>query len=100
MVRSAANARRPSSVRANSNAARSKLCLLPIALIALRRQLAAGEESPDRHGGERQRDQHIVAGKREAKEPPRRLVAAHDIDRLQLLEQVAAAAEVGFAAAG
>ena len=50
--------------------------------------------------GERERDQHVVSRERQAEERPRRLVAARDVDRLQLLEQVARSAEVGRAAAG
>ena len=44
---------------------------------------------PCRDGGERERDERVVAGKRQAKKPPGRLVAAHHRDRLQLGEQPA-----------
>ena len=36
---------------------------------------------------QRQRDQYIITGERKAEKAPGRLVAAHDMDRLQLIEQ-------------
>ena len=49
---------------------------------------------PGRDGGERDRDDHVVAGEREPEEAPGRLVAAHHRDRLQLVEEAAGGAEI------
>ena len=46
---------------------------------------------------EKERDQHIVTGERDAQETPRRLVAAHNRRRLNLLEQAAAYRRTGRA---
>ena len=43
----------------------------------------------------RERDQHVVAGEREAEKAPRRLVAAHHADRIQLVEDRALGVEIG-----
>src|SRR5258708_29352768 len=49
---------------------------------------------PGRDGGERERDDHVVAGEREPEEAPGRLVAAHHRDPLQLVEEAAGGAEI------
>src|SRR6266540_4928874 len=49
---------------------------------------------PRRDARERERDERVVAGKRETEEPPRRLVATHHRDRLQLLEEPPRRAEI------
>src|SRR5262245_17600800 len=67
-----------------------------VALVFLSRRrsgLPRAPEAPERHRGEAERDQHIVAGEREAEETPRRLVAAHQRGGLHLLEQAAGGAE-------
>src|SRR5581483_8668482 len=57
-------------------------------------RVAAGLHAVKCHRHHQKADQHIVSGERNAKEAPRRLVAANDIDRLQLIEDRAAAVEV------
>src|SRR5262249_48285191 len=56
-------------------------------------------ETPQRDAPERDRDHRVVAGKRDAEEAPCRLIAAHDNNGVELVEQVAAAPEVGIARA-
>src|SRR5262245_54914697 len=49
---------------------------------------------PRRDGCERERDEGVVARKREAEEAPSRVVATHDRDRLQLVEEPARRTEI------
>ena len=45
--------------------------------------------------GEKERDQHIVTGKRQSEKTPRGLVTAHDMNAMQLVEQRSAATQIG-----
>ena len=45
-----------------------------------------GEQAVAGDRRQHQRDQHVVAGERNAEQAPRRFVAAHDVDRIQLAE--------------
>src|SRR5437762_2702482 len=49
---------------------------------------------PSRDGCERERDERVVSRERKAEEAPGRVVAAHDRDRLQLVEEPARRAEI------
>src|SRR5687768_18445550 len=55
------------------------------------------DDTGGRYDSQRERDHHVPAGERKAKETPGRFVAAHDLRRLHAAQQVAgrAAAEAG-----
>src|SRR5262249_2875506 len=50
--------------------------------------------APHRNSGKHERDDRIVAGERKAEEAPGRLVAAHHIHRLELLDEARCRAEI------
>ena len=52
------------------------------------------DDAPGRDRGHQERDQHIVAGQRQAEKPPLHLVAAHHLHGVETLQQVAGAAEI------
>src|ERR1700743_1800428 len=53
-----------------------------------------GREASGGNRGQGQRDQNIVAGKRKTEKPPGGLVATHNMNRFQLVEQRPLATEV------
>src|SRR6202022_4070026 len=52
------------------------------------------DDSPRRNRGHQQRDQHIVAGQRQAEKAPLHFVAADHFYRVEALQQVSGAAEI------
>ena len=52
------------------------------------------DEAPRRDRGHQQRDQHVVAGERQAEESPLHLVAADHFHRIEPLQEIAGAAEI------
>src|SRR5215218_2500046 len=55
-------------------------------------------DAPKRNSRQRQRDEEIIARKRQAKEAPSRLIAAHHARLVHLVDQAAAGAEIGHRA--
>src|SRR6476659_5602829 len=66
----------------------TRLCP-PTNLCPLRRN-----DAPHRDRRHRQRDQHVVAGEREAEEAPLHLIAADHLFGVEALQQAAGAAEI------
>ena len=58
------------------------------------RALGGPGDAPGRDRGHQQRDQHVVAGERQAEEAPLHLVAADHFHRVEPLQQIAGAAEI------